>query len=111
MKYRVNSYDICCPGMERLRSNSEFILVTTVYKGVLGEEIRDDMKQQIQSCAQPDGFDYEACRQAIDDFIDQNIAGNCARLFGDIDPPSDNEEGVNLYVFMTGPGFEDGKGY
>lgn len=105
--YTVNSYDICTQGFERLRSQSEFILVTTVYKGVLGEEIRDDLKQQIQSYAQPDGFDYEACRAAIDTFVDENIAGNSVRLFGDIEPPGEDGEGVNLYVYMTGPGFAD----
>ena len=107
MTYTVNSFDICTAGFERLRSNSEFILVTPVYKGVLGEEIRASMHDEIQSYSQPDEFDYEACRAAINTFIDENIAGNCVRLFGDIEPAGEDGEGCNLYVYMTGPGYAE----
>lgn len=107
MQYTVNSFDICTAGHERLRSQSEFILATTVYKGILGEEISDSLKQEINSYEQPDNFDYEACRAAINNFVRKHIAGNCVKLFGDIEPPEDGEEGVNLYVFMTGPGYAE----
>lgn len=106
MTYTVNSFDICTNGNERFRSNSEFILVATVHEGIASGQIADDFKQQIRSYEHPEGFDLEACDRAIEHFCQDTLDANAVKLFSGIEGPV-NDEGVNLYVYMTGPGYEE----
>lgn len=108
MTYTVNSFDICCQGNERLRSKSEFILASTVFEGVKPEDIQDDMKAQMQNQSQPDGFDWDAFNASLEAFISDQIEGH-ASLFDGIENPADHgdDEGVSLFVYMTGPGYAD----
>ena len=103
--YTVNSYDICTPGMERLRSNSEFIIPVRVYHGLKAEEIRTCMLDDIGQYEHPDGFDYGACRKAIKAFCDSELKGREHKLWGKIAYDPEDDEGVSLFVYMTGPGY------
>ena len=107
--YTVNSYDICVQGYERLRSNSEFIIPTYVSRGTTVDEIRQDMKDDIQNIMQPDGFDFDACRKAIDEFCDANAHDLAAQLAHLEEIPEDapDDAGCMLFVYMTGPGYSE----
>ena len=72
MSYHVNNFDDSAPGMERLRNRSEFILIACPWEDSTAEDIRKQWLQDIQSCGRFDGFDYDAARQAVESWCDDN---------------------------------------
>lgn len=107
--YTVNSWDVCAPGMERLRNNYEFILAIPVSHGTDLDDVRQALKLDINSHDQRASFDYPACRAAIDQFCDQTLRPRMddakANPFADLETESedDSEQGCYLYVFMQSP--------
>lgn len=69
MAYHVTTLEVCAEGMERLRAQSEFILCAYAGSDSSPEAIADEWRQDIQTCARPDGFDYDGARAAIDSFM------------------------------------------
>lgn len=69
LKYYVNSFDVCVPGYERLRSQDEFILATPIAHDSDLDQLVSELKQDIQSCERFAGFDYDAARKAVDDWV------------------------------------------
>lgn len=67
-RYQVTSLDCSAEGMERLRSQSEFILLAYLGPDSSPEDIFRELRDDIQSCERPDGFDYDAAREAIQDW-------------------------------------------
>jgi len=99
--YTVNSWDVCCSGNERLRNRDEFMITVPVHRGMTADELRREMKADIQSYMQPEWFDYSACRAAIDAFCD----GITAKTFEDIEDADEDADcnGLYLYVYMQAP--------
>ena len=68
-RYTVTSFDVCQPGFERLRSNSEFLLVGHVEHNTSREDLRSQFMSDIQACERPDSFDYDAARKVVTDYL------------------------------------------
>lgn len=97
---RVTTFDVCQPGFERMRSQSEFILLAYPRAGDTPAQLRDEWKADLQSCARPDGFDYDAALAAIDAFCDAEqewLASACADA-----PESAEDEELTAYLFISG---------
>ena len=97
--YTVNSYDVCVSGFERLRNRDEFMITVPVSRYTTRDELRSDMKHDIQTYTQPEWFDYGACNAAIDAFCD----GFTDKPFADLEDAEDGEEGCNLYAYLQAP--------
>lgn len=74
MQYVINTFDDSAPGMERLRHQSEFILLAYPSTDSGLDDIRQQWIDDIQSCARPDDFDYDAARDAVNDWCDDNAS-------------------------------------
>lgn len=64
-RYEVTTFDVCTQGFERLRSNSEFILVAYPNGRSGAGTLRKQWLDDLQSCERPEGFDYGAAKLAI----------------------------------------------
>lgn len=64
-RYHVTSLDCSAEGAERLRSQSEFILLAYAGADTSPEDIFAALREDVDSCDRPDGFDFEAARDAI----------------------------------------------
>lgn len=67
-RYAINSMDCAAEGMERLRSQSEFILLAYPSAESTVADLREQWQADIDSCARSDSFDYSAARAAIADY-------------------------------------------
>ncbi len=97
--YTVNSYDVCVQGFERLRSQTEWMITVPVDCDSTRENVRCEMRADIQRYMQPEWFDYDKANAMIDAF--------CAELdeipFPDVEPADEGEEGCSLYVYIQAP--------
>lgn len=64
-RYHVTSLDCSAEGMERLRSQSEFILLAYAGQESTPEDVLRDLREDLDSCDRPDGFNFEHARAAI----------------------------------------------
>ena len=71
--YIVTTFDVCWDGMNRLRSQDEFILGASVAPSTRAKDIQDDWLWDMAACERSDGFDYDACRAAIDKAMDDYV--------------------------------------
>ena len=71
-KYTVTSFDNSVSGMERLRNQSEFILLAYPWEDSVPVDIRRQWVDDIQSCDRFDGFDYEAAREAVNEWYNES---------------------------------------
>ena len=69
MSYIVTTFDVCVPGFERLRSQSEFILVAAVWPDMSRQELIDGFEDDLQACGRSDGFRYGECRDVIRGYL------------------------------------------
>lgn len=104
--YTVNSWDVCCSGNERLRNRDEFMIAVSVSCWTTRDELRGDMKHDIQTYMQPEWFDYDACNAAIDAFCDQFQE----LPFPNLEDAGEGEdefsveyEGCYLYAYLQAP--------
>ena len=107
MTYIVNTFDDSAHGMERLRHQSEFILVAYPWEDSGLDDIRQQWLDDIQSCARPDGFEYDAARQAVLDWCDENtvrLSNSLHYLQSELDDMSEYDESpaFRLYVECVG---------
>lgn len=65
MRYTVTTFDVCVQGFERLRSESEFLLVATIGPRAGWRTLRNEWLADMQSCERPEGFDYDAARACV----------------------------------------------
>jgi hypothetical protein len=66
MSYQVTTLDCAAEGMERLRDQSEFILLAYASGAdIAPDDILEQWLGDLQACERPDGFDYDAARLAI----------------------------------------------
>ena len=84
-KYTVSTFDVCASGFERLRSYSEFILLASIDAETSAADLLEQWISDIQSCARPDDFDFDAARKAVETYHAENIAP----LFAKRDNPFD----------------------
>lgn len=68
-RYSVSGIDDSADGMERLRNQDEFILLAYPNSETTPDELAAAWIQDIQSHAQPDGFDYDAAEHAIREYV------------------------------------------
>lgn len=106
--YTVNSWDVCCSGNERLRNRDEFMITVPVSGSTDLDDVRREMKADIQGYMQPEWFDYSACRAAIDTFCDDTLRPLMEAFnrnpFADLETESeDGGDGCYLYVYMQAP--------
>jgi hypothetical protein len=95
MSYTVTTFDDSAEGMERLRDQSEFILLAYPSKDSTPDDILQQFVDDIQTCDRFDGFDYDAAREAVIAWYDSDTV---ARVLGWIDwPESDDDIGDDFY--------------
>lgn len=63
--YRINGVDDSADGMERLRSQSEIILLAYPHEGDSPLFLQQSWLEDLDSCERPEGFDYAAADSAI----------------------------------------------
>ena len=73
--YLVTSIDLCAQGYERLRRQSEIILLAYPTSATTPEELKADLIADLDSCMRDDGFDYDAATAAIETYFADNPAG------------------------------------
>lgn len=99
MTYAVTTFDICVQGFERLRSQSEFLLVAYVNGATTLADLREQLHSDIQGCDRFEGFDYDAARQVVDDYLD--ASGDwIARDLSGLEPASDNDCDESYIAFL-----------
>lgn len=82
-RYTVSGMDCAAEGMERLRDQSEFILLAYVDNANAGSaDVWAQWLEDIDSCARPDGFDYLEARQAVRTWAADNESAILAELAG-----------------------------
>lgn len=111
-RYEVATFDVCVQGFERLRSQSEFILVAHVDATSTWQDVRAEWLGDVQSCDRFDGFDYEAAAAAVNAFC----AANAGRYRGEnpfnLELPAEAEcegEGDSCMAFLYINVTEDAK--
>lgn len=91
-RYAATTFESCGgSGFERLRSESEFILVAYPHAEATVESIRDEWQRDIESCMRPDDFDYESARMAVERFCEDNGLRIEAELAPYRDAPAEAE--------------------
>lgn len=97
--YRINSADCCVDGFERLRSQSEFILLAYPDREATADSILAELVADLDSCDRPDGFGYEAAERALRGW---HASGGAewieAHLRGLEWPSEEQEEGAGLAI-------------
>lgn len=82
-RYSVTGVDDSADGMERLRSQSEFILLAYASGGEEPAEIAEQWTRDLESTDRGDGFSYEAAESAIREYCEQATeSGYLAALIG-----------------------------
>lgn len=103
MRYEVTTVDLTVQGFERLRSQSEFILNAYPSKTDEPSAIVQTLKDDLQTCARPDDFDFDAARAALDEWFDESgIAYLRSQLAGmeDTDEDEDDDDGNPVVLFV-----------
>lgn len=106
MRYEVTTVDVCVQGFERLRSQSEFMTVAYLSKTDDPEAVVQSLKDDLQSYAQPDGFDYDAARAALDAWFDEAGIAYLRSTLNGLDDPEEGEDEddsnpVMLFVYVN----------
>lgn len=89
MTYTVTGFDVCTQGFERLRNRDEFILVGYVQHDTSRADLESQFITEIEMCARPAGFDYEACRKLVRDYMSMINMTVATRY---IDPPNEGDD-------------------
>ena len=63
------STDVCTQGFERLRRQSEFMLVVPVSAASTVNGIGEDLRSDLQSCDHGEHVDYDRARATIDEVL------------------------------------------
>jgi hypothetical protein len=106
MRYQVTELCTATPGMERLRNRDEFILIAYPSGP---ERVADSLRQlkaDLQTCDRPEGFGYQAARDAIDkwaaeggrDMVQAALAAIDWQGLGDSDDWGEDSPIVRLFV-------------
>ena len=108
VEYQVTGFDVCVPGMERLRSQSEFLLLAYVDATTRGRHIVNAWMDDIQACSRPDDFDYDAARraawQAYTQCVKPAFRGGKRNTWSlERRNPADEESGCCAYLYVTIP--------
>jgi hypothetical protein len=115
-RYSVSGVDDAAEGMERLRDQSEFILVAYASGGESPAEIGEQWLRDVDSCGREDGFDYDAAEHAIRQYIsDATESGYLDSLIGrarDVagsDESADEMESTPLRLYVRDNAPDAGK--
>lgn len=115
MRYEITTLCTAASGMERLRNQREFILLAYPSgPDATADEMISGLTRDIQSCARPNDFDYEAARKAIADWADDGGREAIARELAYIEWGEDEADewdcedspAVRLYVADNSEGEE-----
>jgi hypothetical protein len=115
-RYSVTGLDCSAEGMERLRDQSEFILLAYPGADTTPDDLAADWIRDMDSSDQGEGFDYDAAEQAIRAYVIEatesgylgvSLAENAAYLRGETREESDDGEPESapfrLYVRDNAP--------
>lgn len=91
-RYEVTGFDDSASGYERLRDRDEFILIASANGETDVSDLASQWRDDLQSCARPDGFDFAAARAAVDSYVADNAAA-LARTLAALETPARDEEG------------------
>ena len=94
----LNSYDVCVPGYERLRRNSEFILAIPVGPNDTRHDVYQALLDDVQACERPDQFDWDGCRQMLADAFGNPDRFN-EQFDGTLPECDDNDDSCYLYLY------------
>jgi hypothetical protein len=72
-RYEVTTLDVCVYGMERLRNRNEFILTARIDAETDSGDLLEEWLRDIQACDRPDGFDYDAVREAVTNYYESTV--------------------------------------
>lgn len=102
--YEVTSMDICCQGFERLRNQSEFLLVAYPDAKATPDSLMAEWLSDIQACARPDAFDYDAAESAVRTYVDGSRDA-ISRALASLEWPEPNDdsepdEGESVCAFL-----------
>lgn len=111
--YEVTTFDVCAQGFERLRSYEEFILCASIDADTDSADLLEQWDGDLQSCDHPNGFDYDAAREAVRAFYESNVRPLFDRKSNpfSLEPTRDDvlpyDQGCTafLYVRVTGAQF------
>ena len=96
MTVTLNSYDLCVSGFERLRKQSEFMLVVPVSNTDTRADICEALHADLQSCMREDDFDWDGAKT----MIDEHFGSRPAELFApELEDVGEDEEGCSLYLY------------
>ena len=107
--YFVSGSDFCTQGFERLRCNSEILLLAYPTARQGANAICQEILQDLQRCQLGEGFNYRAARRAIrkhfSDLAAQWEGANALSIFGrDAFPKgSEQSEPCAFYIYLTIP--------
>ena len=111
MRYQVTTLDYCTPGFERLRSHDEFILNAYPAQGETGDDIRDELIDDLDSCMRPDGFDYEAAADAVRAHFDTDtsasLTADIASVTAEMEEDDDGEGWPMIFCYIRDTQAED----
>jgi hypothetical protein len=99
MAYEITSFDVCAQGNERLRNQDEFLLVASVWHDMTKDMLREQFIDDIQACERPEGFDFEACRVAVNAAVD-GIDMTRALQYVEPTAADDDGDGISAYLFV-----------
>lgn len=88
MAYTVNGIDDSADGMERLRSHTEVILLAYPHKGDSPSFLEQSWLEDLDNCAAPDGFDYDAAIACIRNYCKLESA----YLFGALESATEGRD-------------------
>lgn len=102
-RFEVTSLDASAEGMERLRNQSEFILLAYPSPYDTPAAIAEQWAADVDACERPDGFGFALCRDAVRTWAAQNseyIAATLASLrdVWEGDDAEDSAPAFRLYV-------------
>jgi hypothetical protein len=100
-RYGVSTFDICVSGMERLRSQDEFILLCHPTPATTADEYETQWLSDIDACDRGEDFDFVAVRAIVRDFVESTIRPVFSRSNPfDLEDAGDDAEGVKAYLFI-----------
>jgi hypothetical protein len=100
MKYTVNGFDVCTPGFEELRLQSEFLLVASIDSETTAEQLLEDFLSDIQVCERPDNFDYQAVRTCVSEYFESVLNNRFAKPNPFHLEPGSEDNGCNAYLYI-----------
>lgn len=93
---QVTTIDVCVPGFERLRSQSEFILATPISRHTTQREVVDELVHDWRSA----DHGIEASDDDIRALLNESIGTGDKPIDPDIEDRGEDDESCYLFVYI-----------